>query len=182
MIKCVVLVSGGKDSQACLQLALDEFKPNEIVGLFCDTKFEHIKTYDHIRFMEAHYGVEIERVSDGDVITRCLRYGRFPNGVSRFCTDDLKIKPTKRFLENLAARQGEGFQVWYGMRSEESHEREKRYAGKLDTETYPMHEIMPSKYPKHLFSMGITGRLPIIDWTEKEVFELLGGNHNPLYN
>jgi hydroxymethylglutaryl-CoA lyase len=30
MIKCVVPISGGKDSQACLKLALKEFKPDEI--------------------------------------------------------------------------------------------------------------------------------------------------------
>lgn len=182
MIKCVVPVSGGKDSQACLQLALEEFDKSEIIGLFCDTNFEHPKTYDHVDFIESHYGVRIERVSDGDVITRCLRYERFPSGQARFCTDDLKIKPTKRFIENLAARQGEGFQLWYGMRSDESAEREKRYSGKLDVETYPMHEILPKKYPKHLFRMGIVGRLPIIDWSTKEVFALLNGAHNPLYN
>ena len=31
-------ISGGKDSQACLKLALSEYKNNEILGLFCDTK------------------------------------------------------------------------------------------------------------------------------------------------
>lgn len=182
MIKCVVPVSGGKDSQACLQLALMEFEKHEVIGLFCDTQFEHPKTYAHIDFMEQHYGVTIIKVSDGDVTTRCLRYGRFPNGATRFCTDDLKIKPTKRFVENLAAKQGDGFQVWYGMRSDESSEREKRYIGKIDVEAYPLHEIMPKKYPKHLYKMGITGRLPIIDWTTQEVFELLDGKQNPLYS
>jgi len=38
--KCVVPLSGGKDSQACLVLALRRFLPSEILALFCDTQFE----------------------------------------------------------------------------------------------------------------------------------------------
>ena len=41
MIKCIVPVSGGKDSQCCLKLAVDEFGSDQVIGLFCDTKFEH---------------------------------------------------------------------------------------------------------------------------------------------
>ena len=112
MIKCVVPISGGKDSQACLKLATECFEKQEIVGLFCDTQFEHPITYNHIEYIKDLYGIQIEHRSDGDVITRCLRYGRFPSGTARFCTDDLKIKVGKRFYENLAAKQGFGFEVW----------------------------------------------------------------------
>ena len=112
MIKCVVPVSGGKDSQLCLKLAAQAFSSDEVIGLFCDTQFEHEINYKHVDYIERLYGIRIQRVSDGDVITRALRYGRFPSGAARFCTDDLKIKPTKRFIENLAARQGTGFEVW----------------------------------------------------------------------
>lgn len=181
MIKCVVPISGGKDSQCCLKLALQEFDKEEIVGLFCDTKFEHPTTYAHVEMIELLYGVKIERVSDGDVITRCLRYGRFPSGTARFCTDDLKIKPTKRYLENLAAKQGEGFQVWYGMRSAESNDRAKRYADRVSTELYGLHEILPKKYPEHLAKMGINCRLPILDWQTWQVMQLLGDEINQLY-
>lgn len=38
IIKCVVPVSGGKDSQACLKMASQMFEPGEVVGLFCDTQ------------------------------------------------------------------------------------------------------------------------------------------------
>jgi 3'-phosphoadenosine 5'-phosphosulfate sulfotransferase (PAPS reductase)/FAD synthetase len=182
MIKCVVPISGGKDSQACMKLAIEMFARDEIVGLFCDTKFEHPLTYQHIETIRQLYGVNIETVSDGDVITRCLRYGRFPSGVARFCTDDLKIKPTKRFLENLAAKQGQGFEVWYGMRQNESHERAVRYRDKIDTELYAPHEVLPNKYPAHLATMGVRFRLPIVDLTDGEVVDLVGWkNLNPLY-
>lgn len=182
MIKCVVPVSGGKDSQCCVKLALNHFAKDEIVGLFCDTKFEHPETYKHIEAIRNIYGVKIETVSDGDVVTRCLRYGRFPSGTARFCTDDLKIKPTKRFLENLAARQGEGFEVWYGMRSDESNDRRERYKDKIDTELYAPHEVLPKKYPEHLATMGVKFRLPVLDWSTAEVMDYLDGEHNPLYD
>jgi len=181
VIKCVVPVSGGKDSEACLKLAVEAFPRDQIIGLFCDTKFEHPLTYQHIETMRVRYGVRIETISDGDVITRCLRYRRFPSGTARFCTDDLKIKPTKRFIENLAAKQGEGFQVWYGMRQNESRERKERYKDRIDTELYPAHVVMPKKYPAHLEAMGIMFRLPIVDWTDGEVFDFLEGKENPLY-
>lgn len=182
MIKCVVPVSGGKDSQLCLLLATQRFAKDEIVGLFCDTKFEHPKTYAHVDAIEQRYGVQIDHISDGDVPTRCLRYGRFPSGVARFCTDDLKIKPTKRYLENLAARQGYGFEVWYGMRGNESPERRARYAEHISTQLYLPHEVLPKKYPEHLGRMGVRFRLPILDLTKAEVFDALGGFYNPLYD
>lgn len=182
MIKCVVPVSGGKDSQACLKLALSEFDASEIVGLFCDTNFEHPLTYAHVDKIQALYGVKIEHVSDGNVSDRCLRYERFPSGIARFCTDDLKMKPSKRFYENLAARQGSGFQVWYGMRIDESTPRAKKYKDCNDLDLYAAHDLFPNKYPKFLADMGVMFRLPIVDWTKQEVVEFVGqSNLNPLY-
>lgn len=98
MIKCVVPVSGGKDSQACLKLALQQFDKTEIIGLFCDTKFEHPLTYAHIDRMREMYGVEIRVVNGGDVPTLVRKYKRFPSDAARFCTDELKIKLGKVFL------------------------------------------------------------------------------------
>lgn len=182
LIRCVVPISGGKDSQTCLKLALDHFHKDEIIGLFCDTKFEHPITYEHITKIETLYGIKIERISDGDVPTRCLRWKRFPSGIARFCTDDLKIKPTKRYLENLAARQGRGFEVWYGMRQDESSERAKRYKNNIGEDLYAPHAILPNKYPAHLETLGVMFRLPIVDWSSEDVFKFLAGEHNPLYD
>jgi 3'-phosphoadenosine 5'-phosphosulfate sulfotransferase (PAPS reductase)/FAD synthetase len=132
--------------------------------------------------MKTLYGVHIETISDGDVATRCLRYGRFPSGNARFCTDDLKIKPSKRFYENLAARQGCGFEVWYGMRRDESNERRLRYREHISSELYPPHEVLPKKYPEHLYRMGIVFKLPVLELTAGEVFYILEGEHHPLYD
>ena len=56
--------------------------------------------------------------------TLVRKYGRFPSDAARFCTDELKIKVGKAFYKKLAQEQGEGFEVWYGMRKAESSQRE----------------------------------------------------------
>lgn len=176
-IKAIIPVSGGKDSQACLKLAIAEFGKDAVLGLFCDTQFEHPLTYKHIDWMAQHYGVHIERVCAGSVDEKVRKYGRFPGGGARHCTDELKIVPTKLFLKAW----GKPVQVWYGMRSDESHERAKRYEGKLNADLYAPHEVM-RKYPKYLAKMGVTFRLPIIDWLDHDVINCVGAeNLNPLY-
>jgi len=178
--KILVPVSGGKDSQACLQLAIEAVGVNHVLGLFCDTKFEHPKTYQHVNFLREFYGVEIDTVCAGSVLEQSKKWGRFPGGGSRHCTDYLKIQPTKQYIKTLAEKQG-GFIVYYGMRSNESSERKKRYEYKISSETYLPHEIMPSKYPKYLAKLGIVFQLPVLDWTTDEVISYLNGKQNPLY-
>jgi 3'-phosphoadenosine 5'-phosphosulfate sulfotransferase (PAPS reductase)/FAD synthetase len=180
-VRVVVPVSGGKDSQASLKLALEHYHPSEIRGLFCDTKFEHPKTYEHVAWMSQHYDVTFDSACGGSVEEKVLKYRRFPGGGARHCTEELKIKLTKLYCKWLALLQGEGFEVWYGMRANESHERAKRYAGKVCDEVYAPHEVM-KKYPKYLGNLGVMFRLCILDWTECDVKEFVGvQNLNPLY-
>ena len=178
--KIVVPVSGGKDSQACLKLALTEHEPSEVLGLFCDTQFEHPWTYKHVDWMAQHYGVKIERITAGSVDEKVLKYGRFPGGGARHCTNELKIRPSKLFYKALAENQG-GFTVLYGMRLRESGERARRYQDKISTELYAPHDIM-SNYPAYLERLGVMFRLPILEWTSYEVMDFLEGKHNPLYD
>ena len=177
--KIVVPVSGGKDSQACLKLALTEYDPSEILGLFCDTQFEHPLTYKHVDWMREYYGVTIETITAGSVDEKVKKYGRFPGGGARHCTDELKITPSKKFYKALAEKQG-GFTVLYGMRLSESSERSKRYADKISTETYPPHLVL-AKYPQYLAKMGVLFRMPIMDWSSSGVLDYLNGEENPLY-
>jgi 3'-phosphoadenosine 5'-phosphosulfate sulfotransferase (PAPS reductase)/FAD synthetase len=180
LIRCVVPVSGGKDSQACLQLACAEFGADSVLGLFCDTQFEHPKTYAHIDFIRSLYGVRIETVCAGSVDDKCLKYGRFPSGVARFCTDELKMRPSRDFYAAFALTNGP-FEVWYGMRSNESPERAKRYASVIESDLYQPHELFPVKYPKKLGAAGVRFRLPVLNWTSCEVKALIFPNANPLY-
>ena len=178
-IKCIVPVSGGKDSQACVKLAVNEFGNESVEGLFCDTQFEHPITYKHIDDIGKLYGIKINKICAGSVREKILKYKRFPGGGARFCTDELKIKPTKLFLDDFSKANG-GFQVWYGMRADESSEREKRYSNIIDTSYYAPNEIN-RRYPKYLQKQGVMFRLPIVSWTEYQVFDYLKDEINPLY-
>lgn len=180
-VRCLVPVSGGKDSQAALKLALQKFAPEHVRGLFCDTQWEHPLTYQHVDFLRQRYGVRIDCVSEGSVLEKVEKYGRWPGGGARHCTDELKIKPTKLYCKALAEQQGCGFEVWYGMRFQESNERAKRYAGKVCDELYAPHEVIPGKYPKYLAKLGVMFRLCILHWSAVDVLEFLEGEENPLY-
>jgi 3'-phosphoadenosine 5'-phosphosulfate sulfotransferase (PAPS reductase)/FAD synthetase len=181
-VKILVPVSGGKDSQAALKLAVEKHGTDVVRGLFCDTQFEHPLTYAHVERLRTMYGVRIDTVCAGSVEAACIKHGRFPGGGARHCTDELKIRPTKVYCRELATEQGEGFEVWYGMRTDESQERASRYAGKVCDELYAPHEVMPSKYPKYLAKLGVMFRLCILDWSEADVMAFVGREHlNPLY-
>lgn len=182
MIKCVVPISGGKDSQVCAELALDKFKKEEILFLFCDTGYEHPTTYKHIDFISNHYGVQLLRLhSDPDAVYQLIRKtGCFPTDMMRFCTDQLKITRSKFFYSMLSRIQGEGFEVWYGMRLGESAQRNERYKNHNFDVLYPPHEML-ANYPQYLDKLGVKFRLPILEWEEEEVFSKLGDNANPLY-
>lgn len=203
-VKVLIPLSGGKDSQACLKLAVQQFPLREIRGLLCDTRWEHRLTYQHVEKLRDLYGpIQIDIITAGSVPEQVLKHNRFPQGGSRFCTEELKIWPTKRYCKALAEEQGSrignkrrkvaasvegGFQVWYGMRTAEGEERRARYEGKIDLELYPPHEVL-AKYPQYLAKLGVMFRLPILDWSTAEVFDFLGGrpaaDHqseaNPLY-
>lgn len=179
-VKCIVPVSGGKDSQACLKMAIEEFGSEHVVGLFCDTKFEHPLTYAHIEKMKVLYGVDIVSVSGGDVLQQSRKNKRFPGGGARFCTDSLKIRETRIFLKEYSETFG-GVQVWYGMRTDESSERAKRYEFRDPDDLYEPHVVI-GNYPKYLGKNGVRYRLPIVDWYTDEVMSYLDGEHNPLYD
>lgn len=182
-VKCIVPVSGGKDSQACLKMAVGEFGRDNVMGLFCDTKFEHPATYEHVKRMSEIYGVHIHTINDGNVIDKCIQRGRFPGGGARHCTNELKIIPTKKFLKHYAETflsEGEIVEVWYGMRIDESSERAKRYEYKDPDDLHLPHEVI-SNYPKYLGKLGVRYKLPIVDWYTKEVLDYIGEDKNPLY-
>lgn len=198
MTDILVPVSGGKDSQACLKLALLHCPREAVRGLYCDTGFEHPLTYAHIETMRQLYGVRIDVVQSGTVEQQLIKHGRFPSDAARFCTEELKIWPTKRYCKALAEEQGSfiarkrdsvarkiaaklgGFEVWYGMRTGESAARAKRYAGKVGADVYPPHEVL-KKYPQYLHKLGVSFRLAVLDWTRSDVMEFLNGEENPLY-
>jgi 3'-phosphoadenosine 5'-phosphosulfate sulfotransferase (PAPS reductase)/FAD synthetase len=178
-VKIVVPTSGGKDSQLCLQLAVEAVGAGSVRGLYNDTMFDHPETYRHLDYMRNMYGVQIDRVCAGSVADVCRKAGRFPGGGARHCTRDLKIKPSRKYYRQLSKEQG-GFEVWIGVRAGESDARAERYSGRLNEEIYLPHEVF-SDEPLYLANQGVRFRLPIVEWSTTEVFEALKGKENPLY-
>lgn len=175
MKKILVPISGGKDSQCCLKLAKQLNPDAQIEGLYCDTQWEHPLTYAHIDKISQLYNVKIHKVTGGSVPEKVLKYNRFPVLNQRFCTEELKMRETRIFLKEYGK-----CQVWYGMRSEESHKRKVRYEKVLDTEEYEPH-VLFRKYPKYLAKLGIRFVLPILSWSSEDVLDFLDGEENPLY-
>lgn len=178
----VVQISGGKDSQMCAKLIRDRHPNSKIYAVFCDTKLEHPLTYDHVDKICNLYDLEKVVLNNGSVASEIKRWKRFPSGGARFCTQYLKIEPSKKYLIQLAIDNPDKQIINYiGIRSDESAARQKRYAD-IDDSLYMPHEIIPSKYPQYMGKKhGIRFCLPIINFTEKEVFNALGDDVNPLY-
>ena len=58
----VISVSGGKDSQAVLLLALERCPKDSVVPIFCDTGNEHDDTYAHLIYLEQALDIKINRL------------------------------------------------------------------------------------------------------------------------
>jgi 3'-phosphoadenosine 5'-phosphosulfate sulfotransferase (PAPS reductase)/FAD synthetase len=58
----VVSVSGGKDSDATLVLALQRFPKDRVLPIYCDTGNEHEAVDEHLAYLEARLGIKITRL------------------------------------------------------------------------------------------------------------------------
>lgn len=51
-VRHVVSVSGGKDSDATLKIALNRCPPVTVIPIFCDTDNEDRRVYEHLDYLE----------------------------------------------------------------------------------------------------------------------------------
>lgn len=58
-MKVVVAYSGGKDSQASLIWAVNQYGKENVLAVFCDTGWEHSVTYQHIKSTTVLLGVQL---------------------------------------------------------------------------------------------------------------------------
>ena len=187
-MKIIVPISGGKDSQACLKIAVEKYGFENVEGMFCDTKNEHPLTYAHINKMKNLYNVEIKTVFDDkfpnrDVWERIKSRRKFPRDNARFCTQQLKIGVSARFFNKLLTTEKykDGYQVFYGMRgTDESRNRTNKY-GKYTSFEIINPNDMNATFPKKLAKQNVFFVLPVVDWTTKNVLDFLGDDINPLY-
>jgi len=119
-MKILVSYSGGKDSQACLIESVKKYGASNITAVFCDTGWEHPDTYTHITDTCALMGIELVILkSKFDFVSLAKYKKRFPATNSRFCTEELKIKPMIDYVLSLT----DSCIIIQGIRSAESASR-----------------------------------------------------------
>lgn len=156
MLPIIASVSGGKDSTAmCLHLKEQGL---EYRAVFMDTGWETQAVYDYIdnelpniigevttiratidlpddlEQIAQHFEDKIGRYSA--MVRRVIKYNTFPSRVARWCTDEVKMKPFKAFIDAL----DEDVLNAVGVRAEESSARarlpEYEYSKKLSCEVW----------------------------------------------
>lgn len=96
MIKHVVSISSGKDSDATLKLALNRCPQGSVIPIFCDTGNEHEEVDIHLDYLERRHGIKIIRLKNDFsdefprkrmFIARDMRVGRQYDTVPLFDAD-----------------------------------------------------------------------------------------------
>jgi 3'-phosphoadenosine 5'-phosphosulfate sulfotransferase (PAPS reductase)/FAD synthetase len=191
-MKHIVGFSGGIDSQACARWVLNRYPAEDVLLLNSDAGGnEHPLTTAFVRHYSrtVHKVIEISaRVADlwkteGFAETKGLNgnerltfkrmiqiKGRPPSRTAQFCTEILKLKPQKRWMEKHfgpgGTYEGEDFCRYTGVRRDESHKRHDAEITEWD-----------SYYDCELIR-------PIADWTKEMCFAYVqahGEEVNPLY-
>ncbi len=165
-------LSGGKDSTAtALWLIHESGVPKESIRFtMCDTGNEHRFTYEHIdmlsrRFQEWGCGPVILLKPERDFYELAKHKTRFPSMKARFCTQFLKVIPTR---EDVTALRRLGFDVIVnsGVRASESEER----------------SALPERGFDDMF--GCIVNRPLLHWSFENVVDLHNRHDvplNPLY-
>lgn len=142
-------------------------QPCPRVVVFADTGWEHPATIQYVADVERLLGESVVRVRGSETFEeRVRRLHGFPTSDRRWCTSELKIQPTARYLDKLREETGEETLVIVGVRAEESKERaamkEREYFDAYDCDQWR----------------------PLLNWTLKDVVNehhRAGVPLNPLY-
>lgn len=162
----IINFSGGKTSA---YMTITEYKKNDLV-IFCDTGREHEKTYKFINDFEKFENIPIIKLkycdneNPFDFLLKKKNYKVIPNRVKRFCTDELKIKTSKRYLRSIGIRK---FENLIGFRADEKQRILKRKF---------LFKNVIDKFP--LYDKGITKEFINEYWNKKtynlEIPSILG--------
>lgn len=186
-MKIIVCFSGGKDSQACLIQAVKQYGADRIEAVFCDTGWEHPDTYQHITNICAQMGTKLTTLKpELGFVELAKKKKRFPSVFKRFCTIELKIKPTIDYFLSL----DESVLVIEGVRAQESTKRAamseecmyfRSYFDGINgkKESYRRKEVI-----EWCKTHDASVHRPIFRWTAQEVIDCIleaGQKPNPLY-
>jgi 3'-phosphoadenosine 5'-phosphosulfate sulfotransferase (PAPS reductase)/FAD synthetase len=180
--RILVPVSGGKDSQVCLALAVDRFGADRVLGVHQRTNFDHSLTYAHMKYMEERYGVKIIDIHSEqyeDVPDVMLQNSMLPSRQARLCTRQLKTGPWFRWLARQEDK--DHLLVYLGMRAAESNDRRKNYGHLENNDLYEMGDVS-GECPKSCAKVSV--QLPIVSMSTSAIFEFArkrGDKLNPLY-
>ncbi len=192
--KVVVAFSGGRDSQACLILAIKKYSAEYVHALFNDTMHEHPDTYQHIRSVLKDlvekgggytWGVTVDNITGAQIGVKELirKHKRFPANTGRFCTDFLKMR-SARYVYMWLSHKGlnTGFEVWLGIRGDEGSTRTAKYLKVPSYDRHKFHEVF-TRAPMYLYySYNVTLAFPLINIMAEERDAILEGHSiNPLY-
>ena len=176
----VVSVSGGKDSAALMQWAVENFPKDKIVCVHAKIDIDWKETVEVVHAQAAHFGLSLQLVQavdkDGQdkgfldqltAIRRDRKTGeakeyQFPDMGNRWCTSLLKVGPIDKFVRSLTGR----ILVLVGERREESSQRAKLEAWRPDEKN--------SKAGREVVKFS-----PILDLKESEVWEIIEKNNIP---
>jgi len=183
----VVAFSGGKDSTVLLQLVYELLqglgeranKPMYVVASDTGVEAPNVSAYlastlSAIRAgaRKAGLNLEVHLVKpevDQTFWSKLIGQGYpSPTRWFRWCTTNMKIKPSRRLIEAITRRHGSVI-LMLGTRIDESSDRGRRMSARAQTARglNPHHEI-----PDALVAT------PIVDWTTNQVWEYLVA-HNP---
>lgn len=179
----IVPVSGGKDSQVVLSLAIAAgHTPVCVVCVHQNTGYDHPNTYVQMAKMEEFYGVKIEhtisKYKSMFGLLESVKY--FPNSAARGCTQRLKQEPFAAWLiaNNYNA---DNCEIWFGMRSDESANRADKYGALTPDDVFTLGDIAAFYTEAKRRALGsIPCRLPIVDWNTDKVFAHLAAEGAPL--
>lgn len=181
MKTCIVSVSGGKDSTALYLWAIEQFGKDGFRAVMADTGHEHPITLDYakklhlvsggpkVEIVKADFSERLKKqnkpVSGSPMKDLCVWKGRVPSSKAQFCTEHIKLKPIKDWLESWRTDDMEVIMLT-GIRAGESERRskmpEREWSDYYDCEQWR----------------------PLLRWTEEQVFEQIknaGLVPNPLY-
>lgn len=185
----IVPVSGGKDSTAAFILALQHFEKDKIIPLHYNTGWDHPKTYDYLKYIQDKSGIEVQHTIAKDYPTMIdyirheLSRGKgFPHRMARYCTRKYKRDSIKVWFKENGFYENRKAECWLGIRSDESHQRKKKYGDLDSAEIHSYRDVFPD-YPKAL-DRNISLRFPVIDWATQDCFDYIekyGWKQNPLY-
>ncbi len=161
-------ISGGKDSTALLLWAIHEsgYDPNSLDVTFCNTHNEHQITYDYVRMLSEKVWPITTLEPELGFFELAKKKKRFPSAKARFCTVELKIKPTLKHINTLFS-QGNTVRLHSGVRAGESDARSKMVEREFDG------------------NMLCEVFRPLLKWTIEDVWAMhvkYGIPRNPLYD